>query len=280
MDTSAYFTALARRAEAANPISEGDYVKDGLRFCHKCNTPKQCCVDFGAGPVIVPCMCRCRIEEREAEDEAIRRQQETERIERLRGSCFPYREMTQWTFDNDDGTNERITDMAKRYVANFAKFREMGRGLLLRGPVGTGKTFIAACIANALIDKGISCYMTSFPQLVNTLQGMHEGRQSYIDEINQNDLLIIDDLSTERDTDYMSEIVYNVVDGRYRVGLPLIVTTNLTSDELKRPGSLSKERIYSRLIDMCVVVEVTGADRRKKNYRSEYEECKGLLGLE
>lgn len=157
--------------------------------------------------------------------------------------------------------------------------RERGKGLLFFGTVGTGKTFHAACIANALIDKGYPCLVTNFARLVNTLQGMYEGKQQYIDSLNKFDLLVLDDLAAERDTDYMNEIVQNIVDSRYRAGLPTIVTTNLTADELKNPADIRKARTYSRLLEMTFPVEVKGADRRKAKLASDYNEFSDLLGL-
>jgi len=77
----------------------------------------------------------------------------------------------------------------------------------------------------------------------------------------------------------MGEIIQNIIDSRYRAGLPLIITTNLTSEELKKPAEIRKQRIYSRLYEMCYPVEVTGNDRRKKKLRNEFDEISDLLGV-
>ena len=121
--------------------------------------------------------------------------------------------------------------------------------------------------------------MTNFSRLVNTIQSMREGKQEYLDSLNDYDLLVIDDLSSERDTEFMNEIVMNVIDSRYRSGLPLIITTNITADELKNPSDIRKERIYSRLMQMCFPIEVSGKDRRKSILRQDFGEYKDLLGI-
>ena len=90
---------------------------------------------------------------------------------------------------------------------------------------------------------------------------------------------MIDDLAAERDTEYMWEQVMNVVDSRYRAGLPLIVTTNLTAQELSSPSDVRKARVYSRLLEMCLPFHVEGADRRRVKAHDDVAELRGLLGL-
>ena len=76
---------------------------------------------------------------------------------------------------------------------------------------------------------------------------------------------MIDDFAMERSTEYVNEIVYNVIDSRYRSGKPLIVTTNLSKKDLDNPPDIDNERIYSRIKEMCFPVEVKGTDRRSIN---------------
>jgi len=77
----------------------------------------------------------------------------------------------------------------------------------------------------------------------------------------------------------MGEIVQNIIDSRYRSGKPLIVTTNLTGEELQNPADIRKQRTYSRLYEMCIPFCVKGNDRRQKKLRSDYAGVKNLLGL-
>jgi DNA replication protein DnaC len=184
-----------------------------------------------------------------------------------------------WTFKNDDGKNPKLSEAMKNYVNNFTDFKKEGKGLLLFGTVGTGKTYLAACIANSLIDKDYRVLMTNFARLCNTISGMYDGKQEYIDGLSKFDLLVIDDLASERDTEFMAEIVHNIIDSSYRSGKPLIVTTNLAAEELKNPAEIRKQRIYSRLFEMCLPVEVKGADRRKQKLKDDYKELEDLLDL-
>lgn len=276
---SGALVALAQRAEHATPVEAGDYERDGILYCGKCNTPKQTVIEIGGKKFKPYCLCRCESEayqEREAE----RKQFELEtEIRRLRRAAFSERMMEDWTFANDDLSNEKLTNAMRRYAEKFSEMRVKGKGLLLYGTVGTGKTYAACEVANALIDRGIPCLVTNFAQLANRIQGLYEDRQDYIDSLSRYDLLVIDDLGAERKSEFMQEMVFNIVDARYRSGLPMIVTSNLTIEQIKSPENANYSRIYDRIIERCFPVEVSGKSRRRKAVREDYDDMKALLGL-
>ena len=76
------------------------------------------------------------------------------------------------------------------------------------------------------------------------------------------ELLILDDLGTERSSEYALGIVFSVIDRRYRSGRPLIVTTNLPIKQLKEETNIEKKRIYDRILEMCVPLYVGGSSYR------------------
>ena len=274
-----FVDSLIKKASETIRTEEGDYYKDGLLYCGKCNTKKQTRIEV-FGKIKTPyCLCKCEKEKKDREEEQRQLIEQQRKIENLKRIGFPDSEMQKWTFSKDDGKNNKISTVAHHYVDNFSEMWKKGKGLLLYGNVGTGKTFISACIANALINKGYPCLVTNFARLTNTISGMYDGKQQYIDGLDKFSLLVIDDLASERDTEYMGEIVQNIIDARYRSGQPLIVTTNLTADELKHPAEMRKQRIYSRLLEMCVPIEVKGTDRRKEKLKEDYKEMEQLLGL-
>lgn len=277
---SAIELIIERAKETAN-INAGDYLgDDNLYYCGKCHTRKQTAVCVFGNTRVVPCICKCRSDEIKAEDEARRQREHFDKVMRMRSVGFPEKAMTEWTFENDDGSNPKLSNAMRKFVENFQTFQKEGKGLLLFGTVGTGKTFLAACVANALINRGIPCLVTNFARIANEVHGMHEGKQEYYDNLNRFPLLVIDDLSAERKTEYMQEIVFNVIDSRYRANLPLIVTTNLTREELLHPSDLNYQRIFSRLFEMCTPIEVSGKDRREKALREDIGKYKNLLELE
>jgi DNA replication protein DnaC len=268
---------MADKTEANK--ADGDYIKDGLLHCGKCNTPKQIMINI-CGKVAKPyCMCKCEEEAEKARQEQVREILHKEEIERNRCSGFLDIDMRYSTFDKDDRANPKISDIALRYVEHFGTMYRKGKGLIFFGNAGTGKSFLAACIANALIDKGYKCLMTNFPRIINELTGMFEGKQEYIDSLNNYDLLVIDDLAIERDTEYTAEIIQNVIDSRYRSGKPLIITTNLTKQEYENPKNIKKQRLFSRLYEMCLPLAVQGNDRRKEHAAIKDCDMRELLGL-
>ena len=270
---------LAKSAKEAIPVVDGDYEQDGILYCGQCHTPKQVRINVFGREMKPMCLCKCASEKLDAEEEENRKHQQSEELRRMRKVGFPDADMANWTFDKDDMSNPQLSTLARKYVENFKTMKEDHKGLLLFGKVGTGKTFASACIANALIDQGRPCLVTNFARLVNEIQSMYDGKQEYIDNLADFELLVIDDLASERDTEYMNETVMNIIDSRYRSGLPLIVTTNLTADELKNPADVRKQRIYSRLFQMCIPYEVKGVDRRKEALKNDFSKYSELLGI-
>ena len=179
------------------------------------------------------------------------------------------------TFENSDKTE--LLTMAENYAKHFQEFRRNGKGLLLHGTVGTGKSHMAACIANRLIDEGYWVLMTNFATVVNHLQSSFEGRQEYINSLNKYSLLILDDLGAERNTEFMQEQVFNIIDSRYRSGLPMIITSNLTMQELMETKNITCQRIYDRILERCHPIEVKGESRRIAKVREDFKQTQMLL---
>lgn len=271
---------IVKSLNVPNTISEKDYVgDDGLIYCHKCHTRKQSKQHFLGRDWSMPIMCECERAEFEKQ-EAIEERREFERkIDRNKRACFPTSMYEEWTFANDDGSNQRISSAMQRYVANFSDFRDSGKGLLLYGAVGTGKTFYAAAIANALLAQGYKVLFTSLARLGNRIQSTFNGKQDIIDSLCDYNLIILDDIKTERDTPTMNEHVYQVINTIYQSGIPMICTTNVSIEEIKNPGSKDQSRIYDRILERCHPVEVSGENRRKTKVIDDYRHTRDLLGL-
>lgn len=280
MDIDIIDTIGARTARQYSE-AEGDYRnEDGLLMCGKCHTQKECTLTKMDGTTrTVRCACECSVAQNAREAEEKRKRDRLQHLDSMRRTGFPDAEMREWTFSKSDHTDQKNENIARKYVANFDAMRSQGTGLLLCGPVGTGKSFLAAAIANELISQGTPCLMTNFSRIISRISEKFGGDQKYLDNLNRFDLLIIDDLGAERDSEYMWEKVMDVIDARYRAGLPLIVTTNLNPKDLYDPSDIRRQRVFSRFKEMCIFLEVNGADRRSKKMQDKLAAAKSLLGL-
>ena len=269
--------ALFGRIGTADPASENEYTgKDGLRYCRKCNEPTQCRIVFMGRERIVPCLCTCGKEEVEREKRETAERDRLYEIARMKAAGIQDRHLREWTFAKAEDTP--VIRMAQNYVKNWKRVKAENLGLLFWGDVGTGKSYAAACIANALLEMRIPVLMTNFSKMLNQMGGLYsEERFSYISSLSGFSLLIIDDLGIERSTDYAKEQVYSIIDERYKSGLPVIVTTNLTIEDLRCPMQLADARIYSRILEMCTLVHVAGSDRRTAAGKSKQEILKEVL---
>lgn len=262
----------------------GDYRgEDGLLYCGRCRTRKEHRLELDTDPpkvVTVPVMCKCEEERQEAqrkEEERIKFRQDCERLRRD-GITDPSYLVN--TFAQDDNRNPAVSDVCRKYVDHWEGMKADNIGILFYGGVGTGKSFLACCIANALIDRCVKASVTNFPRIMNRLQGFGEDKQGFLDKLNRYDCLVIDDLGVERDTSYSVEQIYNVVDARSRSGKPLIVTTNLSLDDLRNPSSMGYARIYDRVLEMCPIkLKLSGDSRRTVNAAARRDRAKEILGM-
>lgn len=259
--------------------------EDGLLHCAKCGGKRQTRIeikDEKAGTtkvLIVPCICDCMKEADERKRTESAEKEELERLRRLKAEAFADIQMAEFTFEKDDKANPKISSALKTYCDNFPRFRREGKGIILYGSVGTGKSFLAACVVNELVSKGYACQMTTFSRLTNQIGALWDGKQEFIDRLTQLSLIAIDDLGVERDTEYMNENVTTIVDALYTAKVPMIITSNYTPKQMTEEMDIRRKRIFDRILERCHPIEVTGESRRKQMGRNDYLEMKKMLGV-
>lgn len=269
--------AIERMAKPAQREAV-DYIgEDGLLVCGKCKRRKQFRGVLLGTERILPTMCRCQQEAVASREREKKRTDAIRTVKELRSLGIHELKLKDWTLAKSDNRNSRLMRATKAYADRFGEMKRAGKGLLLYGGCGTGKTYAAACIVNELIDNGVPCLMTNFSRVLNSLWGVKD-KQEYLDSLNRFDLLVLDDLGAERQSEYVAEQVFNVIDNRYRAKLPLIVTTNMSLRELTS-SKTTNSRIYDRILEMCHPIEVAGESRRKEKLKNDYQTMNELLGL-
>ncbi len=271
------FDGILNRLAVTHREPEDYTGEDGLLYCGKCHTPKQ--FRMTAPPMegrIFPCPCQCEQEHQEreaAEQEAHRRRQA---VADLKGRGFTDPAMREWTFANDNGKCPQMKH-ARFYIEHWEQMKAENIGYLLWGGVGTGKSYFAGCIANALMEREVAVRMTNFALILNDLTANFEGRNDYIARLCRAPLLILDDFGMERGTEYGLEQVYNVIDSRYRSRRPLIVTTNLSLQDLQHPQDTAHARIYDRLLEMCAPIRFSGENFRRVTAQDKLARLKNSM---
>ena len=210
---------------------------------------------------------RRSIEQNEKEAKEMLLKERQEKIACLtRSSNIPkkYRNATFESFNPKD--NPRALEIAKKFIMNFPE----DKGLLLTGPVGTGKTHLACAIANALLNKLYSVYFGNVVDIMSFIRGTYNRDSSLTEEEAVNimtkevDLFIIDDLGKENNSEYTLSMLYQLINRVYENEKPIIITTNFNSIELARKLGERGQAIVSRITEMCEPVIFKGEDWRMK----------------
>lgn len=255
---------------------EGDYISsNGLLFCGQCRQARECYLEYPSGSgknIKKPIPCQCEIEDEERYQQRRKLEAFQERVAELRRQGVTDEAYTLQRFETDDNRNPEVTAECRRYVENWKTMKEECYGITFTGAVGGGKSFYACCIANALIDRGVSVLVTRLSDLVrNRVQDNTPDIR-----LRDFDLIVLDDIGVEGAT----QTAYNIVDDIYRAHIPLIVTTNLSLTQLKESNSVDKQRIFDRILQRAcypikVNVAVSRLDIAKRNMKAAQAILKG-----
>ena len=277
------FDSASNRQE---PDTEnGDYYgDDGLLYCGKCKTRKEYIQDVSRlwperGKVILPVICECRKEELRKEKERNEFEQRMMALRRLKDASMMDSKYRDASFGSYMVTekNRKVKQLAERYVESFSQMYSENQGIIFYGPVGSGKSYTAACIANGLLEQFTPVIMTSFIKILQNTQGFEVDEAEYLAQLNTAKLLILDDLGAERNTDYAIEKLYNVIDSRSRAAKPMILTTNLSLEDMMNCQDIRYKRIYDRIFETCYPVFVEGDSFRRIEAGRRFDRMREFL---
>lgn len=174
-----------------------------------------------------------------------------------------FRQCTFDTFKPYSEIKEVFEDVCD-YCENFSKYQEAGSGLILKGNAGCGKTHLVSALAHQLIFMNHTVRFVMVPMLLENIRQSYnrrplDGESNLIQELSKIELLVLDDLGSERPSEWVREQLFILVNARYENMRPTVVTTNCQGKELSdRLGS----RTISRLIETSKVINITAGDYR------------------
>lgn len=267
-------------------LEKNEYWQDGLIFCSICKTQKSI-INPNNGELI-RCACNCETNKLKADKKIEYEQQQKSKRELQRKKAIPIELFRSFTFDNADIEESKNIIIAQRYVDKFEELSKDGLGLILWGNTGTGKTFTAMCIANALFSAGRQIRCTSFAEVVSLARDWNNAR-NHFDDLMKNECIIIDDLGSEIEdcnkstTAFTVQEIFKFVDNCNVRNIPIIATTNLSIEELTKTAentdNLNYARVYSRLLEKCYPIKINGKKFRTENQNQNIEKIAKTLKL-
>lgn len=141
------------------------------------------------------------------------------------------------------------------------------RGLVLTGTVGSGKTGLAVSLARILHMQGHRVRIGTFTEILDEMRpkGGNQEPDTVPADMYKPKLLVLDDLGTQKVTEFVSERLFAIIDGRHQRKLPTIITTNLDLNQLNEQFG---RRVVSRIAELNTFVSLTGEDLRMKKVRA------------
>ena len=159
------------------------------------------------------------------------------------------------------GSPRAIMERNFRYCRSYAaSFAPSSGNLLFNGGTGLGKTFLSACIARAVADRGYSVMYETASRLFSKLEqarfNANDETRREAEKLHNCDLLIIDDLGTEMPGQFVTSALYSLVNDRLLEGKPMLISTNLNVDEIaKRYSPQIASRVYGGFTQLTFVGE-------------------------
>ena len=231
------------------------YLDDkGLRRCKVCKRKLETLINIPSLGVFdkkVNCVCDCGKAQRDAY------RAEAKRIERANemstDKVFSDPEYASMTFSSDRAPKSENSILCRRWVAHYDVNRARGnlKWLFLYGKHGTGKTFYAACIANAMAARGYVVKLVTASELAGKLINAYD-KSSVYSECKRYELLIIEDFDVDSSA---ADALFTIINNRHRNNQATILTSGMTTEQTVNANNASIGRIMQIIWDRCYPIE-------------------------
>ena len=185
-----------------------------------------------------------------------KKQQKVDQL--FKSARIPKRYLSKTLQNFDVELQPRPHRIATDYIKNWRECSDNGDSLFFVGDVGTGKSHLAYAILNELIKKGVPGMAVSVPDLMDDLRVTGSEAMEALKEI---DLLVLDDLGSQKNTEWVTERLFVILNSRYSDLKPTIITSNHRLEVLKQTEGWM--RIVDRIIEMCLLIRVEGKSYRQ-----------------
>lgn len=261
-----------KEEEAAKFAGNPEVYTDshGLVRCKKCREPRMFLLEEAQR--WLPCACSCMGKETD-EDKA-------ELIAANRRRSGIDGRYSRADFERFDETpeNKEVFEACLRYALRFEKIRKRGMGIYLHGQSGTGKTYLAACIGNMLLESGVEVFFANVNTILSEIRYAYSQRNSELPIVQKYmnaEFMIFDDIGTEKystRTEAMSfaqDKFFQIIDGRYIRQKPTVFTSNYTLEQLVAERGMLVKTV-DRIAEMSTrKFELKGKPRRLERITDE-----------
>lgn len=159
-------------------------------------------------------------------------------------------------------TTDTVYRLGNPEPTTYVKIVGFNKGIMLYGTTGTGKTYTLNAIYNATEKRHIDTYIGNWTDMLIDFKSNFDYLHENIRMVLQNEVIIIDDVGAEKHSDWSQEMIYTIVNRAYERAKTLFIATNLSLEQFREKYG---DRIFSRLNEMCDIVELAGEDRRFNN---------------